>query len=259
MRFTAICLAVLTMVSFGVCKDEFVASSFVRQQLNSIGTDRARNSVKNRYAEGAVSYEVVNGGPTRWEGVENFASEDEKVVTLLKFPPSNYLTEWFVQNHKKVAIAPIRPGRWSAFGNFVKVHDEILTEGLWGGTLSTGWALSRWEENHAKLTDRGLKKMDGRELRRVDYDPGRATDLEIQLYFEPDTFRHVATVYLLYYQPLNRVVERFSDFSTVNNLTLPRNWTIEFTTRAGRFDRFKIRQEKISHNVKFSPNNFDAP
>ena len=258
MRFTATCVAVLAMVSFGVYKDEFVPDNFVRQQLNSIGTEQARGSVKNRYAVGAVTYEVVNGGPARWEGVENFASEDEKVVTLLKFPPSTYLTEWFVQNNKKTAIAPIQPGRWSAFGNFVKVHDEILTEGLWGGTLSTEWALSRLEENHARLKDRGLKKMDGRELRRVDYDPGRGSDLEIQLYFEPDTLRHVATVYLLYQHPLDRVVERFSDFTTVDNLTLPRKWTIEFTTRA-KFDRFEIRQEKISHNVKFSPNNFDAP
>jgi hypothetical protein len=128
------------------------------------------------------------------------------------------------------------------------VHNEILTEGLWGGTLSTGWALAHLDERLAKLQDRGLKKVNGRELRRVDYTPKKHSDLEIQLYFEPDTFRHVMTVYSMTISPhmgtsdiatareqetRYRIEERFADFKNVDGFTLPEKWTIEFTFENG--------------------------
>jgi hypothetical protein len=40
-------------------------------------------------------------------------------------------------------------------------------------------------------------KVDGVDLHRIDYIPKKRSDLEIHLYFEPDTFRHVMTVYLM--------------------------------------------------------------
>ena len=95
----------------------------------------------------------------------------DKFVSLLKLPNPDYHGERFVSDGKKTLIAQVKPGVWSKLGDFVMVHNEILTEGLWGGTLSTGWALAHLDERNAKLQDRGLKKVDGRELRRVDYSP----------------------------------------------------------------------------------------
>jgi len=262
MRFFALPVALLMMASAGTAKDAFQATDFVNRQLNSIGSEQARAAVKNRVAQGVVKFVVVNGGSLTWEGSEALVSEGDKLASLMNFPPTTFRTESFVRDDKRTSIAWVRPGSWSAFGEFVKTHNEILTEGLWGGALSTGWALSHLDERRAKLQDRGLKKMDGVELRRIDYYPKKNTDLEIQLYFEPDTFRHVMTAYLLTIAGARRyrLEERFADFKSVDDLTLPARWSIRFTYGAagsGTIDQYDVIEEKISQNVTLDPNNFE--
>jgi hypothetical protein len=248
MRSLVVFVAVVAMLSFSSAKDETQVPDLVKQNLNSIGSDQARSAVKNRAVEGTLQFRVLSGGAGTQDGKEVFVSDGDKIVSLLKLPNPNYHGERFVSDSKKTLIAQVRPGVWSKFGEFVMVHNEILTEGLWGGTLSTGWALAHLDERNAKLLDRGLKKVDGRELRRVDYSPKKHSDLEIELYFEPDTFRHVMTVYSMTISPhvglseiatarqqetRYRLEERFADFKNVDGLNLPGRWTIEFTFENG--------------------------
>jgi hypothetical protein len=181
-----------------------------------------------------------------------------------------------VRDDKRTSVAPVVPGRWTEFGDFIKTHNEILTEGLWGGALSTDWALSHLDERRAKLQDRGVKKVDGVELHRIDYFPKKGSDLEIQLYFEPDTFRHVMTVYLMTItahsgRTVNesknekemhyRLEERFGDFKGIDNLTLPARWIVRFTYGAvseGIIDQYDVTEQKISHNISVDPKNFEV-
>ena len=244
MRSLGVFVAVLAMLPFSLGKDEQSVGDLVKQHLNSIGTEQARAAVKSRAAEGTLSFQVENANTGHQDGKEVFVSEGDKVVSLLKLPNPNYHGERFVSDGKRTFIAQVKPGAWSTFGDFVMVHNEILTEGLWGGTLSTGWPLAHLDERNAKLKDGGLKKVDGRELRRVEYLPKKHSDLEIEVYFEPDTFRHVMTVYSLTISPhmgtsdivsarqqetRYRLEERFADFKSVDGLNLPEKWTIEFT------------------------------
>src|SRR5664279_1737150 len=248
MRTLAVVVAMVAMLSISPAKDESQLGDLVKQHLNSIGTEQARVAVKSRATEGTVSFQVENATSGRQDGKEVFVSDGGKFVSLLKLPNPNYHGERFVSDGKKTLIAQVKPGAWSRLGEFVMVHNEILTEGLWGGTLSTGWALAHLDERLAKLQDRGLKKVNGRDLRRVDYSPKKRSDLEIQLYFEPDTFRHVMTVYSMTISPQMgaseiatarqqetryRLEERFADFKSVDGLTLPQRWTIEFTFENG--------------------------
>ena|ERR1017187_8658426 len=83
----------------------------------------------------------------------------------------------------------------SAFGNFVFVQDAVIREGLLGGVLSTAWPLLNLDERKAKVSFDGLKKIDGQELYELRYRPHKNTDLEIHLYFDPQTYRHVETTY----------------------------------------------------------------
>lgn len=275
MRYLALLMALATLAPFGLAKDEFKAGEFVRRQLESIGTEQARDAAKTRVAQGTATFSVLNKSAETWQGSATFVAEGDQLASLMKFPPTVYRTEWFVSNGKKTSVAQVRPGTWTQLGRFVMVHDEILKEGLWGGVFSTGWALARFEENHARLEDQGLKKVDGRELRRVDYFPKKSSDLEIQLYFEPDTLRHVMTVYLLtvgahsgrnFMQPgvtedNYRLEERFSDFRSVDNLTLPGRWTIQFTfggTGSGTIDQYDVKEEKITDNMSVDPRNFEV-
>lgn len=248
MRRVAVFVAIVMLGSISPAKDGSPVEDLVKQHLNSIGTDQARAAVKSRATEGTVSFQVQNSTSGHQDGKEVLVSDGEKFVSLLKLPNPNYHGERFVSDGKKTFIAQVKPGAWSRLGDFVMVHNEILTEGLWGGTLSTAWPLEHLDERLAKLQDRGLKKVNGRDLRRMDYSPKKHTDLEIQLYFEPDTFRHVMTVYSMTISPQMaaseiatarqqetryRLEERFADFKAVDGLTLPQRWTIEFTFENG--------------------------
>jgi hypothetical protein len=305
MKNLFVMIAVVAMLSASFAKDEMQVADLVKRNLNSIGTEQARATVKSRVVEGTVTFQVSNSSTGRQDGKEVYVSEGVKLVSLLKLPNPSYHGERFVSDGTKALITMLRPGIYSSLGTFVLVHNEILTQGLWGGELSTGWALAHLDERLAKLQDRGLKKVDGRELRRVDYLPKKRSDLEIQLYFEPDTFRHVMTVYSLTISPQMahseidtarqqesryRLEERFADFKSVDNLTLPAQWTIRFTTElattgaAGGGDlpsgatggidpaintngigsgispviQYDATVTNISHNVALDPKNFEV-
>lgn len=243
MRSLAVFVALVAMLSVSSAKDELQVADLVKQHLNSIGTEQARAAVKSRAAQGTVQFKVLNGAGSE-DGKEVFVSEGDKLVSLLKLPNPSYHGERFVSDGKKTMIAELKPGVYSNLGQFVLVHNEILTEGLWGGTLSTGWALAHLNERHAKLKYQGLKKMGGRELHRLDYAP-KHSDLEIQLYFDPDTFRHVLTVYDLTIKPQMGLTERetaqqqethyrleehFGEFKSTDGITLPGKWLVQFTS-----------------------------
>jgi hypothetical protein len=280
--FAAIIVALVATLSLIAADDKFQAGDFVKEHLNSIGPEQARDAVKNRGAGGTVIFELVTGGTEHQEGKEMLVSEGDKLVSLFDLPNHHYPGERFVSNGKKVYVAETAASVHSALGEFVMVHNEILTEGLWGGTLSTAWALAHIDERRAKLEDRGLKKVDGRDLHRVDYLPKKPTDLQIELYFEPDTFRHVMTVYSAETSPSMshsrsdnlrqgekhyRLEERFADFKTLDNLSLPSRWTIQFSSdAAGRYAahsdnktyEFDVTETAISDNIQVNPQNFEV-
>jgi len=258
MRFLALCIVLAAMFPASEAKDKFQSNEFVKQHLNSIGTDPARAAVKNRAAKGRVKFSILTK-PEVWDGPEVLLSEGDKLACLLQFPPTVYRDEWYVRDGNRTSIVPVRQLQWSPLSLFVMAHTEILTEGLWGGTLSTGWALLHLDARRAKLEDRGLKKIDGRQLHRIDYLPKKSSDLTIQLYFEPDTLRHVMTVYFMDSrpQPVFRLEERFADFKIVDDLSLPGKWTIDFESGEWAVTRYEVTEEAISQNVSLDPKNFE--
>ncbi len=250
MRSLAVFVAVVAMLSVSAAKDDLQVADLVKQHLNSIGTEQARAAVQSRAVEGTLQFRLLNTNNNGLQdGKQVLVSEGDKVVSLLKLPNPGYHGERFVSDGKNISVAFITPGNWSTLGAFLLAHPEILTEGLWGGTLSTAWPLTHLDERNAKLQDQGLKKVDGHELRQIDYIPKKHSDLKITLYFEPDTFRHVMTVYSLtigaqmaisdvataHQQDSHyRLEERFADFKSVDNLNLPQRWTIEFTSEVAK-------------------------
>jgi hypothetical protein len=285
MRSLTVILALVAMLSVSSAKDEAQVGDLVRKHLDSIGTEQARSAAKNRVAEGTLQFRVLNRGGTQ-DGKLVLVSEGNKLVSLLKLPNPSYHGERFVSDGKKASVATITPGTYSSFGAFVQSHPEVFTEGLWGGTLSTGWALANVEDRRAKLQDGGAKKVDGKELRLLRYSPAKRTDLEIQIYFEPETGRHVMTSYSVTIspemgmtelenakaQPTHYLLEeRFADFKQSDGLLLPGRWTIQFTAdvpvnpnhpglnRAQTaVSEFAVTVSSIMHNVTLDPKNFEV-
>lgn len=278
MRPSAVLLAVVTLLSFSAAQDAFQATDFAKHQLDSIGNEQARGAVKNQLVQGALDFQWLNAA-SHAEGQLQFVSEGDKFASVLKLPSNDYHGEQFVTDGKKVVVKQIQPGVYSALGRFVFEHPEVLTEGLFGGTLSTAWALGHLDQHHARLEDRGLKKIDGRDLHRVDYFPKKSSDLQIELYFEPETSRHVITVYSYHamarggggpsasagqQERYYRLEERFADFKTVDDLTLPTHWTIQYSgdpsqtaTRTTGISQFEVKDPNISHNISLDPRNFE--
>jgi hypothetical protein len=274
-------LVIASAATAGLAKDELPTGELVKQHLNSIGTQQARTGVKNRLAQGSLTFQWLDvAGVT--EGQLQFVSEGDKFVSVLKLPSPQYHGEQFVSNGSKTVVKQTTPGVYSGLGRFVFEHPEVLTEGLWGGTLSTAWPLEHLEDRRARLEDQGLKKVDGRDLRRVDYVPRKSSDLQIELYFEPDTYRHVMTVYSYHvearggggaYASANkqetyyRLEERFADFKSVDDIMLPTRWTVQFSSDSTQIkiggatsgiSQFQIQDPKISHNISVDPRNFDV-
>jgi len=250
----------------------------VARHLDSMGSAEARAAVKSRVVQGKVAYKMLVGGGVSVEGTWGRVSEQRKSKFVLRTNLADYRGEEFVFDGSKTYIAAETPNQVrSRFGDFVHSQDYVLREGLLGGELSTGWALQNLDENHAKLVYAGLKKIDGQEVHDLEYHSKHSSDMQIHLYFDPETYHHVKTVYSMAYSPnmgksitesVNQqeirytIAERFADFKNVDGLTLPSTYSIEFTQemQSGRtlVDHWDMTADKNAENVGLDPKNFDT-
>ena len=142
--------------------------------------------------------------------------------------------------------------------------------------LNTRWPLLDVAARKAKLTYDGLKSLGGRELHRLRY---RAKDnqgsLDVEFYFDPATYRHVASVYstsqaqAIGASPETssqqadmsfRIEERFGQFEQAGDLTVPKSWSLRFertgnTTNEWKYD---MTVQSISEEIG-SPTTAGAP
>ncbi|MGA2263499.1 MAG: hypothetical protein ABSH28_18945 [Acidobacteriota bacterium] len=166
------------------------------KHLGSIGTAEARASIKSRLASGTAEVVLRVGGQGTIFGKGQLLSEGRKLRLAFTFGSSDYPGEQIVFNGERVDAGQVRPGRRSSLSTFLYSYDVIAREGLLGGVLSTAWPLLDLDARQAKLDYSGLRKIEGRQLHEVKYkakkNPG---DLQVALYFDPETFRHVRTQY----------------------------------------------------------------
>ncbi len=233
-------------------------------------------SVQNR----AFDFWRWKGG---WlEGKGAVVSEERKVDILLKFH-TDYEGEQFISDGDKSYIAARRVDhRRTSFGEFVKSQSLLLQEGLLGGALSTGWTLLNLDHANPKLSYGGLKKVDGRQLMVLHYESKKGNDMNIRLYFDPETYQHVMTVYELTAaaglgalpnrpgaEPTQSsrqrdirytLEERFSNFTTTDGITLPAHYNIHFIEelqngRTGLYE-WDMTMNEVQDNLTLDPRNF---
>jgi len=169
----------------------------VAKHLDSIGTSSAR-AAKTRVVEGPVTYRILVGGAGNLDGKSVLVSQDQKLHFMMKLNNNLYHGEQFIfdGDRDEISFSTANKTR-SQFGEFVRVQDVVLREGLLGGVLSTAWPLYNLDTRKAKLSYEGMKKIDGKDLYQLRYKPKKSTDADILLYFDPTTFRHVETVYTI--------------------------------------------------------------
>lgn len=286
MRFARLGLILLFALLFAaplplVGADKMKPEELVAKHLASIGTPEALAAAKSRSVEGDVTMEVIVGGKGTLQGPASLISAGPRVKFRMTYNSPEYPGEEFTFDGEKAYTAMYQTGSRTKFAGFVLGQDAILKEGLLGGTLSTAWPLMDLSGHDAKLSYDGLKKVDGRQLHQLTYRPRKGGgDLTIRLYFEPETFRHVYSVYSMSIgaqigvggaglgtlgpvgtsgeessarQVVTRYTleESFSDFGKVGDLTLPSSWKLKFTTETDRGTVIldcRVKAAKITNN-----------
>jgi hypothetical protein len=248
----------------------------VAKHLEAIGSAEARTSVKTRVVQGRAVYRILVGGGGRAEGKTGLVSEDHKFRFMVKLAGAAYVGETFIYDGQDVRVAFSNSNQSrSPLASFIATYDSVLRERLLGGVLSIGWALADTQSLKPKLIYEGLKKVDGRQLHQLRYQPHKHSDVEILLFFEPETFRHVKTVYSISVgnnvgadilqsakqrAERSQLEERFSDFKTVDGLTLPAHWNLQFTRElpdgSTTLSEWDLNEDQIENNMGLDPRNF---
>jgi hypothetical protein len=237
------------------------------------------------------------GGSGVIHGNAVMVSEGRRLQLRLKIVASRYNGEKFLSDGDGTFVeGTYQDHSRSELGQFLRGEDLALREGLMGGVLSTAWPLLDLDARKGKLKYEGRKKIDGTELEAVSYHPKKNTDMDVTLYFEPETFRHVRTVYSVSQsvglapprafavtdqgpgvtaggssdidsarrqQTRYRIEERFADSKTADGLTLPSHYELRFTEElASGFTksvRWQVDSTRVLNNVTLDPQNFHIP
>ena len=194
------CLIVSAVVAFllttvNVPARKMKADQLVSLHLKSIGENLVW---KNRVAQGLGTMDIRVGGQGKLGGPAMVLAEGDKLRTDFRFGHTQYPRELLIRNGDKVDVAYISPGVRSQLGRSIwNDFPRLAQEGLYGGVLSTDWALLDLRKRRAKVRYRGLKKFEGKKFHELEYRPKKGVDYKIRLYFEPETYRHVASHYRL--------------------------------------------------------------
>lgn len=201
--FASICLFVLIAslstapgIARHADKEKLTAEEVVARHLKSIGAPEDLASIKTRVGAGTSTYNLRSPGTGQNTGAAVLFSEANKSVIAMSFPTAvDYPAEKFGYDGDKLVVSYIKPGARSTLGDFVFQRAGIYKEGVFGGTLSTSWALLNLDPAKVKLEYGGIKKIDGRETHVIRYVPRKGSDLKITLFFDAETFQHVRTEY----------------------------------------------------------------
>jgi hypothetical protein len=262
---------------------EMKVEDVVARHLDSIGTAEARSAAKTRLVQGTSRFKIALTGGGELPGASALLSEGRKAVVMIKLANGDYRGEQFVTDGDKVYVAATASShRRTSFGEFVHSQDQIVREGLMGGTLTTAWALLNLDANKPKLSYNGLKKINGAEVYEISYHSRKKDDLTVHLYFDKDTYRHVITTYAVTLasglapnsgvtditqtakqkETRYTIEEQFNDFRTADGLTLPSKYVIHFTQELqdGTTEVYEwdITADEVSNNVGLDPKNFQV-
>jgi hypothetical protein len=262
------------VLTHGAGDERINPEELIKRHLASIGTAKALAAARSRVASGTVQVRFHLGNLGRMNGDASIASEKEKTRISMIFNSVQYPGDQLAYDGDDVAASFVRPGLRSQFSRFVYAHGLLLREGLLGGTLTTAWPLLNLSEHQPKLKYTGLRKVEGKLQHELSYRARKgAGDLQVWLYFDPETFRHTGSLYKLVrmanmaaeitgspYQrdSLYKILEEFSDFREVDGLTLPHTYKITFSVDGEPtiLHDWLVSISELRHNIPLEPDTF---
>jgi hypothetical protein len=234
---------------------ELTPEKLIAEHIKSIGEPTTLSSVNSRAFFGSTDVEFVQGmfGSIK-NGASSFISDGEKLQIVMRYGDLNYPAEYFAYNGDNVSVGYISPGQRSPLADFLFRFNGVMKMGFIGGTLSLSWPLLDADGIEYKLKYKKVKVKDSelykerRELHRLEWPMHMLRNVKIKMYFEPDTFHHVRTDYVVRIQEdisvtrsfdimsknivpesIYTLIERFEDYKKVSGMTLPHKYSIEYT------------------------------
>jgi hypothetical protein len=257
----------------GARQQKLKPEELIAKHLDSIGSAEKRKALKSRGTIGTTQVNFRVGASGTLNGKANILSQGSSVRAGFTYSALEYPGEQVAFDGNKVSAGQMSPGNYPPFAGFIYENDILLKEGLLFGTLSTAWSLLDAAAKKPRLESSGLKKIDGRQLLELKYQP-RNSRVSIQgfLYFDPETYRHVRSQFKLEL-PSSRmtritdsaelvryqILERFDEFKEVDGFTLPHSYNLEFTVdspRGGLLTTWSHLIERIVHDQAFEGNMF---
>ena len=246
------------------------------KHLDSIGSAEERALVKTRVILGVSKYVRRGPGGGQTEGRAVLASENEKYMFGMKFAVPGYDVESIGFDGKDLTVGWAAPGVRSLLEILFRNNESTFKHGLLSGTLTSSWPLLNLTDEKAKLKYSGTKKIDGANLHQVKYQPRKGSDMEVSLYFDAETFRHVRTEYTRVNsanigsggvdssagqtERRYKLVETFGDFRKEGSLTLPHTYAMKLEITGGNsrevIDEWTLTLSDFVFNKPIDPKDF---
>jgi hypothetical protein len=273
-------LALVTIVisAHAIRAQKMTVEELISKHRDSIGTAEKLSSVKERMGMGLSEFE--SKFPSRKaNGKAIVASRGDDYMFLVSLSSQEYPFEKIGYFSNKVNLPFVSAGARSPLGAFISEHEKMLTTGVFTGTISGAWPLLDSDMSNAKLKLAGKRKAADRDAYVLEYWPKGMDSAEftIILFFDTESFRHVRTEYRHTINPsqdtfgtLGRqagvrqsLVETFSDFKTVDGLTLPYAYNAHYTTESNSgtyefFWRLNLQQYLLNPNLAANFFTFDT-
>jgi hypothetical protein len=239
-------IAMVGLSFASVLGQDLKVEEILAKHADSIGTKENRQALTTVMAIGLSEFETtspaVKGG-----GRAIVVSDPGNLFFVISLNSREYPFDKIGYFDGKVSLPFVVAGSRSLLGAFINEHSKMLSEGLFGGVMSLRWPLLRDDAaRKAKFKGGSLKKVNDRKMYVVDYDPttGGSASFSIKLHFDATTFQHMRTEYRYELQAgavkfgqqnqiassIGTLTEEFSDFKTVDGITLPHRQRIEFTS-----------------------------
>ena len=276
----AFCLALVAVADAQKIKP----AELIEKHLQSIGSAETRSAVRSIMAVGTSSATFKGRGTGVTEGIVVIASQGNRNMIGMKFNNPDYQFEKMGYDGRNFSVGFAKPGVRSVLGGFLRVNEKTFKKGILGGALSTSWELLNYDEKIGKLRYRGKSKgRDKRPLYKFDYNLRKGSDLEVTLFFDAETFRHVKTEYSRVFssglgriagnnqsaarvdnsaqqsETRHKLTETFGDFKPVNGLTLPHAYDIYLEIQTGNGntkDHFTMKLQQFVFNQNFEDDQF---
>ena len=248
-------LAIISILLSGVVfcqadKDDkktvkMTVDEIVSKHLASIGTPEARAAAKSLVLVGTGTLTSRTGFAGRLGGPLQFASQGDMLLLAMVFNSNDYPYEKVGFNGKDLTTGNYAEGG-SILAIFLKSNKTVVKQGLFGGILRLSWPLTKLDKD-VKLEYSGIVKEGDRSLYKLKFLSPGIGDLSVSLYFDSESFRHVRSEYYYASSELigpnpNRIpvigsapsrytlIETFSKFTKVGDLTLPLSYTIDYAS-----------------------------